>query len=104
MNNSAAKKSKSVLGIISLIIAGLIGACFVIFGALALITQSIDILFVWVYPTLITAPIGIIIGLIAVFTKRAWLGLVLNILLLILNVGVIVSVMMYGMTHNFVWR
>ena len=104
MNNLEIPKSKSVLGIISLIIAILIGICFGIFGVFALITQDIAVLFIWVYPTLITAPIGIIIGAIAGFTKKSWRGFVLNIVFLIINIGVILAVMMYGLMYKWSWR
>ena len=98
MENSPTKKSVSVLGIISILIAVCIGICYFIFQTLTIIYHDSDKIFIWAFPTLITAPIGIIFGLIAVFTKRAWVGLVLNILLLIFDVLIIFVYVLAGVT------
>lgn len=89
MNNIKEKKPGSVLGTISIIIAVFIGLGFVFIETIYSFTKNSDTIFLWAFPTLVTAPAGIIVGAIALFTSRAWVGLVLNILLLGLDFIVI---------------
>jgi len=98
MNDLEAKKTTSVLGLISIVIAVMIAVCFVILAAVAYFRKAEEPLLLWAFPTFITAPLGIAIGGVALYTKRAWVGLALNLALLLLDVMVMAGILLQGVT------
>lgn len=84
MNNAIKEKSKSKLEIASLVLFSLNVLFYVLFlvSKFLLASGSLGLPFRLFTPTI--ALIGVITGAIALFTKREWIGLVLNILLIFL--------------------
>jgi hypothetical protein len=81
MNNVIAEKSKLGITSIALFLLNvLLITVFLIGQFLVMPIQSLSMQFIYFIPFI--ALIGAITGIIALFTKRAWAGLVLNLLLI----------------------